>query len=243
MQHEQEQLQHLKQQQQHEVKQPTQPPWEIHSSGAASNMMRKMNYGGGGLGVREDGITSPIKITKKQEFNQESDKNIKCWPNGTVLIAGSSMLQGIQEKRLSVKGIHVKVRANPGATVMDMRDHLNAYLRKKPGHLILHVGGNDSTFEETSSDDIFDGLLELKNFAETEVPGIKVTFSCPTIRSDNHLACIKLMFLRNRLIRARENIISNVNIAQEHLGKKGLHLNQRGVSRLATNLKDYIRCL
>ena len=221
--------------------------WEKHSNGAASKMMKKMNFGGKGLGVRGDGITSPIKILKKEVFNQVSensgDKSVKCWPSGTVLITGSSMLQGLQEKRLTVNGINVKVRANPGATVRDMKDHLNAYLRKKPTHLILHVGANDSSAKETSSDDIFDGLIDLKSYAENKVPGIKVVFSCPTIRTDDSVASIKLVFLRNRLKRDRQNIISNDNITHEHLGRKGLHLNQKGVGKLAMNLKAYVRGL
>lgn len=219
--------------------------WERHSNGAVAKMMKNMNFGGKGLGVREDGIISPIKIAKKQVFDQEmsENKDVHCWPSGTVLIAGSSMLQGLQEKRLAVKGVNVKVRANPGATVRDMKDHLNAYLRKKPTHLILHVGANDSSSKEVSSDDIFDGLLDLKSYAENKVPGINVLFSCPTIRTDDSVASIKLVFLRNRLKRARQSIISNENITQEHLGKKGLHLNEKGVARLAKNLKAYVRSL
>ena len=153
------------------------------------------------------------------------------------------MLQGLQEKKLSVNGVKVKVRPNPGATVLDMKDHLNAYLRKKPSHLILHVGANDSSSKEVSSDDIFDGLLDLKAYAESKVPGITVTFSCPTIRFDNSVACIKLVFLRNRMKRAGQRIISNENITLEHIGKKGLHLNQKGVARLAMNLRAYVRDL
>ena len=124
-----------------------------------------------------------------------------------------------------------------------MYDHLQALLRKKPKHLILHVGTNDASNEKTSSDELYDRLIHLKNFAESKVPGINVIFSCPVVRKDNGLANVKLIHLRNILKRRGVNIIDNENITYDHLGREGLHLNRRGTGRLAMNMIAFIQRL
>ena len=134
----------------------------------------------------------------------------------------------------------MKVRPNNGATTVDMFDHLRAFLRKKPSHLILHVGENDASRKNTSSDDIFDNLMDLKKFAEEKVAGLDVLISCPTLRLDDNLANVKLRYLRNRLKRSGMKIISNDNIASDHIGSKGLHLNKKGTANLASN---FCRCI
>ena len=149
--------------------------WEAHTKGFASRVMKKYGYKDGkGIGKNEDGIVKPVQADGKKHFNQVSSnadspaEQIEAhhWPSNTILITGSSMLQGIDEKRMSRRK-NVKVRPNPGATIRDMHDHLNALLRKKTDYLILHAGGNDASNKETTSDDIFDGLMELKAFAES----------------------------------------------------------------------------
>ena len=48
-------------------------PWEKHSLGFGSKMLRKMGFNGGGLGKEENGIKRPIKI--KRENFQNSRKS------------------------------------------------------------------------------------------------------------------------------------------------------------------------
>lgn len=54
-----------------------------------------------------------------------------AWNHGCTLIAGDSILNGIDEKKLS-KRRNVKVRNFPGATTADMKDYLKPLLRKNP---------------------------------------------------------------------------------------------------------------
>ena len=101
--------------------------------------------------------TSPF-ILQQQEQQQQQQKQQRqqqinpveyfppihskhAWKDGTVLIAGDSILNGIDEKRM---GKDIKVRANPGAEINDMFYYLSPLLSKKPKYVILHVSSNDS---------------------------------------------------------------------------------------------------
>ena len=55
------------------------------------------------------------------------------WAKGTTLIAGDSMLQEINENRLSgAKTNSVKVRIFRGATIDGIKDFLKPYLKRSP---------------------------------------------------------------------------------------------------------------
>ena len=213
-------------------------PWDKNGTGFASNYMRKNGHQPGkGLGKSENGIPVPISAEKKT-FHSETPAH--TWPQGTVLIAGASMIQGLEENKMSRSG-RVKVRSHGGATIRDMRDHLNAILRKEPTRLILHVHSNDASNKATTSDDLYDGLMDLKRFAESKVKNIKVTFSCPIIRTDNAIANAKQIQLKNRLKRSGLDVIENDDITEDDLGKKGLHLKPSGSTKLAKNILQYLR--
>ena len=220
--------------------------WEGHNKGTATKIMKKFGYAGKGLGKHENGIVEPIGVNIKPPSNKQAafdltDAN-RMWPRNTILITGSSLLRGIDENTMSRK-YNVKVRPHPGATTLDMYDHLNAHLKKKPDYLILNVGTNDASNEATTSDLIFNELLLLKQYAEERVPGIKVTISCPPERLDNQMANVKIMNLRNELMNSGISCILNDNICHEHLNQKGLHLTKKGTSRLARNLIDFMQRL
>ena len=83
------------------------------------------------------------------------------WPKNTILIAGDSMINGINEKRISTNFKSVKVRCLSGVTIDDMYFNLIPLLRKKPAALVLHVG-TDNSLNEISSQ-IYDKLLNLIN--------------------------------------------------------------------------------
>ena len=97
--------------------------------------------------------------------------------------------------------------------------------------------------KDKSSEEIFDQLLELKKDIESKEYDIKVTISCPIVRSDNGLANLKIIHLRNKLKSANISIIDHENINYEYLGKKGLHMSSKSIARLATNFIGFIRRL
>jgi hypothetical protein len=82
--------------------------------------------------------------------------------------------------------------------------------------------------------------MDLKSFAESKVANIKVTFSCPIIRTDNTTANAKQIQLKNRLKRSGLDIIEHDDITQDDLGKKGLHLKPNGSTKLAKNIISYL---
>ena len=139
--------------------------------------------------------------------------------------------------------MNIKVRANPGATVGDMHHHLTALLRKKPTYVVIHAGTNDSVNEEKSSGDIFNEIVELKKFVEVQVPGVKVTISCPIVRRDNNKANVKVIHIRAMLRTSGLHVITNDSIGYKLLGRKGLHLSEKGVGRFALNLIGYLKRL
>ena len=69
--------------------------------------------------------------------------DVHPWPKNTILIAGDSMINGINEKRISANFKSVKVRCFSGATIDDMYFNLIPLLKKKPATLVLHVGTNN----------------------------------------------------------------------------------------------------
>ena len=216
--------------------------WEKHSKGYPSKILRKMGFGGKGLGKNGDGITHPILVDQMSRGTNQifeikrMNNKVFYWPKGTTLITGSSILSGITENRL--KRHKAKVRAFPGACVDDMYDYLLPLLKKKPSNVVLYIGSNDAPHKKAYK--IAEEILSLKSFIEHMVPDVNVFLSCPVLREDNKRANITLCKLADILKSisyhvSSINVIINENIDKSCLGKGGLHLNQKGSGRLAVN--------
>ena len=182
--------------------------------------------------------TSMAEIIRPTE--DQVSTAITPWPEGTVCIMGDSQLLGINEKRLS-RDKKVKVRAERGAVIEDMFDHVNAVLRRKPSFIILHIGTNNTINQDYIS--IVNGIIRLKRYIETKLETCKVIISLLFMRSDNRSANHTITRVNALLQEMNFEIIDNNNISDVHLGEKGLHLNKRGRGRFALNLISHIRCL
>ena len=54
------------------------------------------------------------------------------------------MLNGIPEKELNKNAdIRIKIQKYPGASSIDIFDHITPSLRKEPGQIVIHEGTND----------------------------------------------------------------------------------------------------
>ena len=169
-----------------------------------------------------------VRLQRKIEFNkyqsQQRDKisqDQDIYPPGTCVIMGDSILNGLIEENLS-KQHNVRIRKYPGAIVDDLNYHVHPILRKKPKHIIIHIGTNDAT--RSTSREILDKLLKLKTLIKETLPETEVTFSTPTIRSDNGKAALTERNLCDYLLNLKNmDILDNRNINSKHLGRKGLH--------------------
>ena len=192
----------------------------------------------------DDAVNENLYRNKIEGNNSKFSKseNNNLWPENTVLITGDSMSFGLDEKRLS-RRYNVKVRCHPGACLKDMYDHLNPYLRKQPKFIILHIATNDASIKEKTSDIIVEEILELKRHIEEILPTAVVFISCPIIRLDNGLANLKLIHVKKKLKNINVQTVDHENITQECLGRKGLHLNERGTKRYAMNFLLFLKHL
>ena len=166
--------------------------------------------------------------------SQQRDKTSNdIYSPGTCVIRGDSILNGLIEENLS-KQHNVRIRKFPGATVDDLNYHVHPILRKKPNYIIIHIGTNNAT--HSIFREILDKLLKLKTLIKETLPETEVTFSAPTIRSDNGKAALTVKNLCGHLLDLNMDILSSRNIKSKHLGHKGLHLNKAGSIRLAKNI-------
>ena len=77
-------------------------------------------------------------------------------------------------------------------------------------------------------------LLQMKHHIEKH--GIEVIISCSIIRTDSKRAYTTIKDLSVSIVQSKVLYLLNTNIDESCLGNKGLHLNKRGVGRLAANL-------
>ena len=68
--------------------------------------------------------------------NNNKNINTHYWLKGKCLIAGYSMVEGIDESKKSSKRV-IKIRKFPGATISGMYHYLINLLLKKPDHVIF----------------------------------------------------------------------------------------------------------
>ena len=206
-------------------------PWQLHSSGAATKIMENMGYKGKGLGKSENGITEPISI-KRPELDKGKKK---------LYIISSSMLNQIDEKRLSTNNVEVKVRCHGGCTVKCSYSHLPELFREKPDYVLLHIGSNDCTSK--TSDEVLNEIEQLTKYISKTLPCAKIIISLPIVRADNARAGIIQKNLKLKLKRLFYPCLENSNIDLSDLGKKGLHLNQQGTRKMAGNIISLIKRL
>lgn len=189
-------------------------------------------------------------IEQQNKDNEKSNKEGKDlnptenkkhpWPKGTCVIIGDSMLEGVDERKMSSKRL-IKVRKFPGATIDDMRHYLIPILEKKPDHIILHVGTNDTINHE--GNEIIDKLLQLKSFILEKLPETNIVISKLILRTDAEKPKAVVTDVNIKLNELNVNMIDNKNLTERHLRSKGLHLNGKGILLFAKNLIEGIRKL
>ena len=185
----------------------------------------------------------------KQKNERDNQQNLEkrqitdrsaVWRKGTCAIVGDSMLNRINERRIS-KTHPVKVRLFRGAHIKDMYHYLIPILEKKPEHLILHVGTNDAV--DSFHQQIVNDLLILKQFIKGKLQNCNVILSIPTKRCNSQKAYATVNLVNQQLLQLNIDIIENNNISDKHLDRDGPHLTNHGRVRLAMIFISYVKKL
>ena len=169
----------------------------------------------------------------------DSSRDNHRWPAGTCAIIGDSILTGMEVNRFQNIGRKVKIFDHSSATIGDLHHHIIPILKRKPDHIIIHVGTNDAVSK--TSRQILDDLLQLKNEILKTLPNCNIIISKPAMRVDNGKAALTLKHLNEHLSQLKVDSIDNSNIKSMHNGRKGLHLNNKGKDKLALNFFHKIR--
>ena len=185
--------------------------------------------------VLHDDMESKTHVDTKNSEKSAKTKTIK---KKTVMIIGDSMVNGIEESKLS-KSRHIRVQPLSGAKIEDLQANLDELLHNDLEKVVLHAGTNNSTND--TPEDILDKLKTLVDTIQTALPECKVIVSSIIKRTDNQKAnavCEKV----NRLLKSSDLcVLDNSNIKEKCLGKRGLHLNMQGNAVFASNLLNAIK--
>lgn len=213
--------------------------WEKHSSGVASRILDKMGYKGKGLGKEENGITEAITTDKLGKI--DTSKKTTIGKRKLLYILSSSMLNRMDGERLCNKEVEVKVQCHGGCTIRCLYSHLPHVINSKPDFILLHMGSNDCS--NKTSDEVLKELTNLINHLKLLLPCCTVILSAPIVRSDNNTAAAVQKNLNVKIRKLLFPYLDNSNIGYDHLGKKGLHLNDHGTKKMARNIISLVKRL
>ena len=117
-----------------------------NSGGVQEEVTESSNFKQSKINLKQQ--LDQVRLQKNIEYNnyqsQQQDKILQhqdIYPPGTSVIMGESILNGLIEENLS-KQHNVRIRKFPGNTVDDLNYHVHPILRKKPKHIIVHLGTN-----------------------------------------------------------------------------------------------------
>ena len=209
--------------------------WQKSSSGVASRIMGNMGYQGKGLGKKEDGRTDTIAVEPAGLGVREIRKR------KLLYILSSSMLNRMEADRLCSQDVQVKVQCHGGCTIRCLYSHLPNVIKHKPDYILLHIGSNDCTTK--TSDDVLNELKKLIDHLKILLPCSVVILSSPVVRADNTTAAAVQKNLNIKTRKLFYPFLDNSNIGYDHLGKKGLHLNDHGTKLMARNIISLVKRL
>ena len=88
---------------------------------------------------------SATNETQQNNKENTSKERQGKYPNGTTVVLGDPIFNGVVQEKLSRPGRPVKVYNFRGATLDDMKYHVIPIIRKEPSFAILHIGTNDTS--------------------------------------------------------------------------------------------------
>ena len=139
--------------------------------------------------------------------------NFKKLKKKSILVVGDSLLNGIEESKLS-KTRHIRVQPISGGKIYDIERNLTELLNKDLKLIIFHIGTNHSTTE--SPEVILQKILSLKERIQFVLPNCKIVISNIIVRTDNNDANRTNEKVNTMLKRLEIDILDNSNIKEKH---------------------------
>ena len=158
-------------------------------------------------------------------------------------IIGDSVIEKVFGDKLSRQldnKHHVVVRSFGGAKTQCMEDYIKPTVKLAPKQIILHCGTNNLPSNE-DPETIAKNIINLAKNIKTDTTKIAVSGIIPRRDTFNHK--VKHVNQALKKICQEENIpfISHHGINNRfHLNSRGLHLNDKGATRLAQNFKKFL---
>ena len=154
-----------------------------------------------------------------------------------IEIIGNSVLNCIQERGMNKdENIKVKIRKYPGASSIDILDDIKSSLRKAPEQIIIHAGTNDMS----NNSNYLKNVKKIVKLVKENCKDTKLSFSSKICRTDVKDIADTInttnSHLQNYCKQQNVGFIDNGNI---NLNPKGLHLHERGSSKLSKDLLDF----
>ena len=179
-----------------------------------------------------------VNSEKSNSSNKSISKKAKKIKKKTIVIAGDSMVNGIEQSKLS-QTRHIRVQPLSGAKTEDLEANPVDLLHKDFENILLHVETNNVVSD--SPEDIFSKLISLVNTINSSLPKCNAIVSSLIRRTDKrktNRVCEKV----NTLLKASKyRVLDNSNIKEKHLEKRGIHLNAQGNEILACKLLIAVR--
>ncbi|VDI75743.1 Hypothetical predicted protein [Mytilus galloprovincialis] len=157
-----------------------------------------------------------------------------------VLIAGSSVLKGIDPSKLKD---YIDVHVHRGANVLDLYEDIRSMDLSSYNTIIIHVGGNDAS-SKMNVQQFVDIFQEIINFVRCQNCRAIVSGILPRIQCDvtEYNTILKQMCHYNdvKFISNYESFVyKDDHIAKSFYTTDGIHLNRYGTIKLLANVNKY----
>ena len=146
-----------------------------------------------------------------------------------------------RRKPLKIWKTQAKSKILPRCSYRRHVGYMKLLIRKLPDYIILHNGTNNAL--NNTSREIVDKTLKLTTFLQKELPKCKITISTTIKRHKYGKASLTISHLSKKFKDLSISAVDNSDIGAFYLNNGGLHLNYKGLGRLAINLKLKIRKL
>jgi len=193
-------------------------------------------------GAKNDTNKPVSEKPKNRKIQTEEHRQQKKSKYTAVL--GDSLLRGIRRDKISRSTKQrVRIGCFPGATIEDMKYYIKPTLKRKPDHVILHIGTNNSL--ANSAEEVTAGIATLCDEITQDQPDAHITISELITRDDKQNAKVKICEINEALKQyceqnSKVSLLSHYNINDKALNGSKLHLNEAGTKVFAKNI---INCI